>query len=564
MPISDYFSGITDRFAGVGDDIRELVGAKKLPGASAQPTNPKVGPRDIDPLESMEKEIKSSKLSGAHVDKIFDLVLKHNIMPGSTQFVKELGISMEQNGMAPTAAYGPFGPIRDMFSPKARDIIRQQEVAEKIGAVALEAALQMKQQAMQAPANMAEAQQAGLGNVIKPVASQMRGPGPYAEGLQIQPTVNPDAPLLPWQQTIAAQTLKSLAGGQQMQTPEGIVPTSYAGSRVSPEQGQAVMETLYGPGIQAPPVTLPTAAFDTVLREKGDTARQQIRIQQGPDVSNVVDEVSYNRFGKPFKQLTQPQMTQARTEAEEVLRGRVQFNQDQQLKRQLAAAGPVAAASETARKEADRDQPLAEPQQWRHPETAMAAPSNMTTRQAQSKGYVKVRPDQIETINQLEVIDKGLEEVKAISKRVLKPRADSPLGEALRAMGQTAYLSWLRAIGNADMVKLDSIVSRLTAPLVKSQGDTANIAVAEREMFARALVNNQASTEAVLANLDNVIETSKSARRMMGFKVDGKASPKEEVARYQKDTLRARIQALMAQGKTKEEIKSILQSEGFK
>jgi hypothetical protein len=189
------------------------------------------------------------------------------------------------------------------------------------------------------------------------------------------------------------------------------------------------------------------------------------------------------------------------------------FQQNEQAKRQVAVAGPI----HTAQKEADRDQPVAEPQLWRDPFTGKAASGTQTTRELQEKKFVKLRPDQVETVNQLATIDEGLNKIKEISAKLLRPEKGSLAANTLAAVGQTAYLFMLRQSGNKDVLELDRNIAFLTAPLVKSQGDTANIAVAEREMIKQALVNNQASAEAVVANIEGLQASIKKARNMMGF-----------------------------------------------
>ncbi len=426
------------------------------------------------------------------------------------------------------------------------------------------------------PQTMGEVHDAGIGAFIKPLASQRFSKAPYEAGLDITPPVNPNAPLQPWQKQLASAAFKALAQGHTMMGPDGIVPTSFAaaqGRNIEPEvfdwQARAITAP---PGeVPSPPRAIPPVVGNAVLQERG---KQALQASKPIDLNNRLESLaaveSVRRFGRPmtFSQIAaaDPDFAQTLRQQAEITEPNQIYNyqQDQILQRQLAGAGPLAARAEAAKREVDRDQPLAEPQLWRHPETGDAAPADMTTREAQTRRYVKLRPDQVETINQYSTIDDGLREVKQIASRVLSPKAKTPLGEAWRSMSQTAKLAYLRAVGDKDMLMLDSIITRLTAPLVKSQGDTANIAVAEREMFRQALVNNQASTEAVLANLDNVLANSNKVRKSMGFRVlhpewnKGKPTEQKGV-----EAARARIKELAAQGKTRDEIKSIMTKEGY-
>jgi len=536
-------------------------------------------PQDGQILQPMQDEIKKAKFKGTDVDRIFELVGSGKALPGTIEFAKALGIEASQHGIIPSGAMGPFGPIRDMFSPTAQELTRKQAVANKIGTLALGQVIEMRQRQAQGPQNLQEAQQLMPG-VIQPVEAQRGASLDQLVGQGMQgPTqvADPGAALTPAQQKLAAETVEGLGRGSLMRTSEGVVPTQFAGIQgrmVTPEQLAAADTAAITPPnqpLQQSPVPLPATLANEILQQRGRLQQQLIK---PPDVSNLVDEISLERFDRPFRALTPDQRKGVRATAETTLQDRQRFQQEQIRAGQLSVAGPVATMQASARAEVEKDQPVDQPQLWRDPVTGIAAKSTMTTRQAQKQNFVKLRPDQIETLNQMETIDKGLAEVKEISKRVLSPQRKTPLGETWRAMTQSAKLAWLRARGDADMLKMDSIITRLTAPLVKSQGDTANIAVAEREMFAQSLVNNRASSDAVIANLDNVISTTKSVRKMMGFssKEDFetalKASGmKEDKAKNLANTrfpegaqedMRGRIRELRTQGKSYEEIEKLL------
>lgn len=432
-------------------------------------------------------------------------------------------------------------------------------------------------------------------------AVNMIGP---MEGLQ-----NYHTPLEPWQQDIASNLMKGLSTGALMRDAGGeIIPTSFAnvqGRQISPAEATFMDRASLTPPdqpIPTPPSSLPASAVNKIIDERGNAARatQQANIApevadwasraamtpadqplppvpsgvivppsvmnkvleergqagraaaRGPEYEKRVESLaaveSRKKHGKTmsFFELTQKDPALAervRTQADlDEPKHIYSFQQQENLKRQIAAAGPV----KTAQAEAERDQPVHEPQLWRDPYTGKAADPEMTTRQAQDKKFVKLRPDQVETVNQLTTIDDGLKVIEGVAKKILNPKKGTVPGEILRAAGQAAYMAYLRMTGDPDIVLLDSVVSRMTAPLVKSQGDTANIAVAEREMFAKALVNNQGSAEAVLANLQQIKDSIKRSRAMMGFK------SKEEL-----------VQSMLKSGMTKDEIMKALKERGL-
>jgi len=355
-----------------------------------------------------------------------------------------------------------------------------------------------------------------------------------------------------------------------MNAGDGLVPTQYAntqGKQINPALAQWQLGIANGGDITPPPMSAP-AAF---VNNAADIIAQRQRQQQAaanPHVSDLADEIALRDYGQPYGAITAPQRNDVLAKKENVIRDRVQFNQDQYLQRQIKAAYPVA----MEHNQAELDKPVQDPQLLRDPETGKAAPTGTTFRQATKQGLVKLRPDQLEVMNQSEVIDKGLQEVKKIVEKKFRPPSGTPLGEFLGAMIQTGKLAALRAMGDPDIMKMDSIITRLTAPLVKSQGDTANIAVAEREMFARSLVNNQASAPAILANLDNVIQATRSVRQKMGFAdpdalknaliASGNSEAKADKIVKQRfpevpaDMLRARFQALRAKGMSIDQIKA--------
>jgi hypothetical protein len=284
--------------------------------------------------------------------------------------------------------------------------------------------------------------------------------------------------------------------------------------------------------------------MNKVLEERGQTGRQ---VNKGPEYEKRVESLaavySRQKHGKvmSFHELTQVDPEggkQVRTQADlDEPKQIYSFQQDQQLKRQIAAAGPV----RTAQDQAERDAPVKEPQLWRDPLTGKAASADDSETKLRDKGFVKIRPDQIETINQLQTINSGLEDIKSLAEDLYMPKSNSTLGEVARAAKTRAKLYALRQIGDGRVVLLDSIITRLTAPLVKSQGDTANIAVAERQMFADSLLNGSASRESIQDNISNVQKALGEVRHSMGF-VDKKEF----------------VKSLLESGKSPEEVKKIL------
>lgn len=492
----------------------------------------------IVPLE-LKEAAKEGKVKDLDMSTMLKLIPQGiNPITDPKKFLAYFDATAEQNGIA--RSWGPLEKIRNLISDDANALRARQAGLLKVGTFLTQKILEEEASRLGAPKTVGEIRSIlpsiplspDQRGVVKegPQPADAQGPG---AGITDPNAVNFGAALKPWQQDHALNVLKSLAGGHTMVEGNQITPTSVVaqhGRAVTPEQLVAAdhaATTPYNQGITPPTVNLPANLAGTVLNERGQMARDNAKdaraSAKGPEVEKRLEALALVESQKKFGQA----MSYTQLAAKDPdLAGRLykqahvdepkdiySYQQDEQAKRQVATAGPM----ETARKEADRDQPVTDPQLWRDPYTGKAASGTMTTREAQNQKFVKLRPDQVETVNQLATIDDGLESIKQISKKVLRPEKGSLAANTLAAMGQTAYLAMLRLSGNADVLKLDREIAFLTAPLVKSQGDTANIAVAEREMIKQALVNNQASSDAVIANLEGLQASIKKARGMMGF-----------------------------------------------
>lgn len=484
-------------------------------------------------------------------------------------YLRALGAASDQNGLLfRTTGIPLLDNLANAFSSKRNALVQRQHALMATGQAWADANQQLQIQQLAAPKTMEQANSIVPG-LIQPLSNQHLGAqlGPNDQG-PIAP-YDPKAPLLPFQQAVALQAGGALAKGELMNTPEGIVPANYATYNgrymMDPMDAVAAVKQATGMDIQPPSKPVPATVINSMISNISAGSRQDQRLDR-PTLDKDVNALAMSMHGQPFYDLSQPQQQQVLDAARARTKDMRQFENDQYINRSLALAGPVARIQTTARNEAERDQPVAEPQLWRNKDTGEAAPASLTTRQAQDGDYVKVRPDQVETINQYATIDDGLREVKDIAKRLFSPKKKTAMGEAWRSMTQAAKLAFLRATGDEDMLKMDSIITRLTAPLVKSQGDTANIAVAEREMFKQALVNNRASTEAVLANLDNVIKTSDQVRKSMGFRVlhpdwkQGNAGP----GKVPTQSAESRFNELSKSGMKDDAIYKQLHKEGYR
>lgn len=496
---------------------------------------------------AMQETLKAAKIKDPDMSMMMKLIPQGiNPLTNPKRFLEHFGATSEQNNMA--RSWGPLESIRDFLSPDARALKARQVGLLQVGTFLTQKILESEAARLGAPQTTGDISALGNAVPLTPEQQAQKVEGPVAPG-QLGPgagITDPNQQLQPWQQDTAMGVLKSLAGGQLMQEPGGIVPTTLVaqqGRMITPQmavEADRMARAPYSQDIQPPSIPLPALVVDKIISERGQMARdaaKDARAQNKPaELEKRTEEkalsISRQVLGTAmgFRELNEkyPELAAQAYREVHVDEPKEVYNyqQDALSARQLRDAPKIAYSQTTGRAEAELDQPAPEPQLWRDPFTGEAAKAGRTTRELQSKHFVKLRPDQVETVNQLATIDEGLNKVKEISRKLLRPEKGSMLANMLGALGQTAYLAALRATGNKDMLELDRNIAFLTAPLVKSQGDTANIAVAERDMIKQALVNNQASVDSVVNNIDGLQESIKRARGMMGF-----ADPKELVER---------------------------------
>jgi hypothetical protein len=563
----------------------------------------------------LKESIKAAKIKDPDMATMMELA-NRGINPSTDpqKFLAHFGALAEQNDML--RSWGPLEGIRDIISSDSQALRARQQGLLQVGTFLTQKMMEQDLARRGAPQDAGSAA-AALGretfDKLIPLTdiqkeNQVEAPrrgdqasfiGPM-EGLQ-----NYHTPLEPWQKDIATNLLHGLSTGTLMRGTGGeIVPTSnmnVQGRQLTPQEIGYVDQAAMTPPTQdipTAPGNLPASAVNKIVEERGQAARGRVSSFISPEASQWADAASrtapdqplpplpqgvivpptlmnkvleergqsgrqtdkgldyekrveslaavesMRKYGKVMglKQLLEvdPELgAQVRQRADiEEPKSIYSFQQDQQLKRQVAAAGPV----KSAQIQAEQDAPVKEPQLWRDPLTGKAASADDSETKLRNQGFVKVRPDQIETINQLQTINSGLEDIKSLAEDLYMPKSNSTLGEVARAAKTRAKLYALRQIGDGRVVLLDSIITRLTAPLVKSQGDTANIAVAERQMFADSLLNGSASRESIQDNISNVQKALGEVRHSMGF-VDKKQF----------------VQSLLESGKTKEEVKKILQ-----
>lgn len=332
------------------------------------PANHAVTPdaEKITPLDQLHADIKESGLKGDLISSISEISGKY--MPGTREYLGQLGLLAEQNGLKPTQG-ALFGGFSEMLNPKLGELKAKQEMATKLGMIDLqskqETLLELNKKLAGAPKTYGEVQDAGLGGLIKPLNSQQFSPTTNPDGSPVSPLTNRDSTLSPWQRGMAVDAMKAMAGGHLMPSGNEIVPTSFAsaqGRQVTPEQFSAAAQAAITPPDQAASigVSMPASLANKILEERGQGARQTLK---SPDLDNKLEmnAMLYGQttHGKPltFSQLTAIDPAGADQVKQRTITEAKDFEQYRQgliRQGQLSVAGPIVDAKAAA----ERRQPL--------------------------------------------------------------------------------------------------------------------------------------------------------------------------------------------------------------
>ena len=542
-------------------------------------------PKDESGIAPMHEEIKKAKLNGSQIDKIFQLVGSGRAVPGTVEYMNELGIGFEQNGMAPTATFGPFGSIRDAFSPKAQDFIRKQEVATKIGELALQQMVDMRLKANQAPQSLQEAQTA-LPGMIQPVESQRKGAplGPMDQG-PIAP-FDPNAKLTPFQTQLALQSLGSLGEGRLMPTGEGIVPTSYAtvqGRAIQPEMfawGERQAVAPLDKPLAVPPAAVPQSLANKILEERGQMQRQQAK---GIDFNNRLESLtaieSVKRFGRPmnFGQVAAEDpafAAQLRQKAEiDEQKDIYSFQQDTMMQRNIKQTGPVTAE----RAKAERQQPVggAVTSYGRMAKDGMSIdrPNDPTLNQddLNKSGYVDLSKFQkeVDAINDLNIIDKDFAKLKSYADELFKAKPGllniaaqkgklfvarmTNNGAPTNVQAEDGHYMTLGELANTYTNEVNSMLEYYGRNLKGLRGAATEGDVKRMEKNFAGDFTSQAVKDKLMGDTQRLIG---DIRKGAMTNIFGASNVKKSAA--SEDSMRLKIRELLQQGKSPEEIKRLL------
>lgn len=168
--------------------------------------------------------------------------------------------------------------------------------------------------------------------------------------------------------------------------------------------------------------------------------------------------------------------------------------------------------------------PLAEDAQfYRNKKTLQAAPGDWSADKARKAGYIAIPKEMAKTMDQVETVQTSLQKIDQYGQELLRvpAKGETLPGGLFRGFKQYSLIRMKEVAGDPAAQNISASISMITAMINRLQGDTANIAVAERQMVEQAMYSRfdtKASFDKKIANLKMVLGSTLIRR---GFEVEG-------------------------------------------
>lgn len=255
-------------------------------------------------------------------------------------------------------------------------------------------------------------------------------------------------------------------------------------------------------------------------KEQALKAKHEAELGTRPDRS-LANKVHQSMFGVPFEQGSEESQAAA---LKSYFAGSAQGHQ------QVTQTIPVGQTGKA--------------QEFRDPVSGQAAPSWATPQQLSDLGFVNIEPSQVQTVNQIRNVDAAMKEILAAGSTLLRKETGSgnlfniPMGFL-----QIPIVKLIKKYaGDPDAQVLESAIKRVTPAMSKLGGDTNNVAVAERTIYAESIFNDADTLESFTKKVQSINDAQGRTRESMGFVPDEKSY----------------LRRLIIQGKTDEQIKAIV------
>ncbi len=177
-----------------------------------------------------------------------------------------------------------------------------------------------------------------------------------------------------------------------------------------------------------------------------------------------------------------------------------------------------AAGAKIGANRAVQDLPLdAKAPNWINPKTLVPATGEMTPNSAKAAGFVPVSQSGLGAVGTARAAMTQLKEYRELSEKLLVS-GKGDIGDLFKVQGNRVRLSVLRGMGDPDAKRLDGLFGAI-ATLARATGDTANIAVQEREFLKNFVVTESDTIESAKAKLDQAerILTGVISGRVPGY-----------------------------------------------
>jgi hypothetical protein len=353
-----------------GEDTKKALGNLQ---EQEQKKQPEPGPPEL------KEAAKEAKIKTPEYQVMMDLIRQGiNPITNPQKFLEAFGATSYQfnNGKGMVRSWGPLEGLMNWLDDDRRSLKARQEGLMQVGTYLTKQLLELQAKQLGGPQTLAEAESIAPG-AVRPTPDQLmevEQPRPFRDTMGPMPgmtVANPDAVLKPFQQSLAMTTGTNLRDGSLVMSPEGIVePTTMAiqgmkeGRGADDAMARWMDEATRTPlGQPLPPMPagmkLPPSMMNKIAEIRAQKDRE---VNKGPNYNNRLESLvtsyssknkgrvmSVNEFAGAFP----AEFERLREQAENVEpKALMEFEQDQQAKRQMRVAESVKSSQIAAEQKA--------------------------------------------------------------------------------------------------------------------------------------------------------------------------------------------------------------------
>ena len=260
-------------------------------------------------------------------------------------------------------------------------------------------------------------------------------------------------------------------------------------------------------------------AIAEIIEGKFDFTNRLLGAAQG-QVTPTVNGLALGRFGKPFLQLSPEQQGLVQETgfifdnlppgAKAVLLEKKNYNPTdtditaanaEAERRDVRKAGQKIQFSITEKQRAAEDAPLNEKSVfWLDPKTGMPASPEESRRDAKASGLVPITQKGLEATAMAGSALVQIGEYRSLVTELLPKRTGNVAADLTNVQANRLRLKVLRASGDPAAQRLEALQGAI-ATLARATGDTANVAVAERELLKKFVLTDNDTQESAIQKL---------------------------------------------------------------